>query len=485
MLSTVLSVVSLIFALNVVLAAIVVFFERRSPSSTWAWLFVLFFVPIIGFIIYLIFGRYTGRKKAFGPKITKDMETLDKFVRNRDEIREEVEEQYFSNDGIRLGRTYRHLVDFATLNLKSGGWLTYRNNMEYFTDGTKKFDSLINDIRNAEKFIHMEYYILRGDDLGRKIVYELTKKAREGVEVRLMYDFMGNFNLPKHFFDDLKNAGGMVCAFTPSFFIRLNYRNHRKIAVIDGQIGYVGGFNIGNEYLGKVERFGYWRDTHARFEGDIVDQLQLRFMMDWNFCYEHKFYVDDYYYPKKSIINYFPAQIVSSGPDTKWHNIRNSYFKMINEAEKNIYIETPYFSPDDGIQEALKVAALSGIDVRIIIPAHPDHLFVYWASMYYLGELLEAGVRCYQYETGFIHSKTIFVDGLVGTIGTANMDIRSYALNFEVNAFIFDEKTVNNLEGEFINDLKECTEITYEEYMKRGKFFKFRESVSRLISPML
>ena len=483
--SIIVSIVSAVFLLNVGLAAAVVFFERRSPSSTWAWLFVLFFIPVFGFFIYLIFGRNTGKKKAFGPKIGIDERTYIDFVKDKEELGDEVVDQLFSNDGIKLGKTYKHLLDFATLNLNCGSWMTYHNEIKYFTDGNKKFRALIDDIRSAEKFIHMEYYIFRGDDLGRRIVDELSAKASQGVEVRLMYDHMGNVALPKNFFNKLKKAGGKVCAFTPAFFIRLNYRNHRKIAVIDGKIGYVGGFNIGNEYLGLVKRFGYWRDTHVRFEGEVVDQLQLRFMMDWNFCYEEKFEINSFYYPPKDIKNYLPAQVVSSGPDTRWHNIRNSYFKMINEAEKNIYVETQYFSPDDSIQEALKIAALSGIDVRIIIPAHPDHLFVYWASMSYLGELLEAGVRCYQYENGFIHSKTIFVDGIVGTVGTANMDIRSFGLNFETNAFIFDENKVLELEKEFLNDLNDCTEITYEKYLKRGKIFKIRESVARLISPML
>ena len=484
-LNIILSIITFVFVLNVVLAAAVVFFERRSPSSTWAWIFVLFFVPVIGFFVYLIFGRNTGRQKAFGPKAEKDRQTLFNYVKNHDELSLEVEKQLFSNDGIKLERTYRHMLDFATLNINSGSWLTYNNKMTRYIDGNDKFEALIEDIKNAEKFIHMEYYIFRPDNLGKRIVYELAKKASQGVEVRLMYDFMGNILNPKQFFKPIREAGGSVVAFTPPFFIRLNYRNHRKIAVIDGKVGYVGGFNIGDEYLGKVKRFGNWRDTHARFEGDIVDQLQIRFMMDWNFCSEDKFCVNDFYYPEKHVKNRLPAQIVCSGPDTQWRNVKNSYFKMINEAEKNIYIETPYFAPDDGILEALKVAALSGIDVRIIIPANPDHFFVYWASMSYLGELLEAGVKCYQYQNGFIHSKTVFVDGIVATIGTANMDIRSFGLNFEVNSFIFDEDTTKFLENDFLNDLNQCDEITYDWYQKRGKLFKFREAVSRLISPML
>ncbi len=481
----VVSIISVVFTLNVILAAIMVFFERRSPSSTWAWLFVLFFIPIVGFLVYLIFGRNTGKQKAFGPKIENDERAIKDFIKNNESLSKEFERQCFSNDGIALGEDYKELLNFATLNLNTGSLMTYNNDMTHFIDGKDKFRALIKDIKEAKKFIHMEYYILRGDELGKTIVDELTKKAAMGVKVRLMYDYMGNFTLPKNFFDKLKNAGGSVCAFIPSLFVRLNYRNHRKIAIIDGNIGYIGGFNIGDEYLGKVKRFGYWRDTHLRFEGDVVDQLQLRFMLDWNFCADNNFYVNDFYYPKKNVKSYIPIQIVSSGPDTKWKNVRNSYFKMINEAKKNIYIATPYFSPDDGIQEALKIAALSGIDVRVIIPAHPDHFFVYWASMSYLGELLEAGVKCYQYENGFIHSKTLFVDGIVGTVGTANMDIRSFGLNFESNAFIFDAQKVSEFESDFLKDLKECYEVTLDKYSKRGKMFKLRESISRLISPML
>jgi len=270
----VVSIISVVFTLNVILAAIMVFFERRSPSSTWAWLFVLFFIPIVGFLVYLIFGRNTGKQKAFGPKIENDERAIKDFIKNNESLSKEFERQCFSNDGIALGEDYKELLNFATLNLNTGSLMTYNNDMTHFIDGKDKFRALIKDIKEAKKFIHMEYYILRGDELGKTIVDELTKKAAMGVKVRLMYDYMGNFTLPKNFFDKLKNAGGSVCAFIPSLFVRLNYRNHRKIAIIDGNIGYIGGFNIGDEYLGKVKRFGYWRDSHLRFEGDVVLRRQ-------------------------------------------------------------------------------------------------------------------------------------------------------------------------------------------------------------------
>ncbi|MGL4790920.1 MAG: cardiolipin synthase, partial [Anaerotignaceae bacterium] len=446
----ILVIISIVFVGNVILAAIMVFFERRNPASTWAWIFVLFFIPILGFFIYLVFGRNSSKEKVFSDKAKNDYQTLYSFVDNNEELSYEVERQAFSKDGITLSHEYTHLYDFAALNINSGSWLTYNNSMTHFTEGESKFDTLIEDIRSAKKFIHMEYYIWRGDELGYQIVNELAKKASEGVQVRVLYDYMGNLDLPKNFFDTLLIAGGEAESFTVPKFLSINCRNHRKLAVMDGVIGYVGGFNIGNEYIGMVKRFGFWRDTHVRFEGAIVDQLQIRFLMDWNYSSPHKIKVEPFYFPeKKEYYGHVPVQIVCSGPDTQWRNVQHSYFKMINEAEKSIYIETPYFAPDEGVFQALKVAALSGIDVRIIFPANPDHPFVYWASLSYLGELLYAGVRCYQYETGFIHSKTVFIDGIAATVGTANMDIRSFSLNFEVNAFIYDPDKVKELEEEF------------------------------------
>ncbi|MBQ4347096.1 MAG: cardiolipin synthase, partial [Firmicutes bacterium] len=300
------------------------------------------------------------------------------------------------------------------------------------------------------------------------------------------YDGTGNVYLTKNFLYELTSAGGKVEAFLPPHFIRLNYRIHRKICVIDGEIGYVGGFNIGNEYLGLVRRYGAWRDTHLRIRGDAVDQLQLRFIMDWNFtCKSEELIPDDKFFPPKPEYPGVKIQILSSGPDTRWPSIKNSYFKMITSAKKNIYIITPYFVPDDSIIAALKVAAQSGVDVRLLIPANPDHFFVYWASMSYIGELLDSGIRCFQYNTGFVHAKQIMMDGIYASVGTANMDIRSFSLNLEVNAFIFDKEFCEKLEADFMRDLENSMEITKEWYVSRSAAFRFKERISRLISPVL
>lgn len=474
-----------VFLINVVLAGITVFFEHRKPSSTWAWLVVIFFIPIIGFVFYCIFGREGKKEAIFKKKAENDNYTYFGYLNKMEKYATMIKAQKQAIEGRIDIIDAKHLDDLAYLHINSGNCITYDNTIKSYFEGKTKFEDLINDIRNAKNYIHMEYYILRNDELGNRIISELTKRAADGVEVRFLYDGMGNHFIPKKMFNEFKKAGGKLGVFLPPLITRLNYRDHRKLVVIDGQIGYVGGLNIGDEYLGKVKKYGSWRDTHLRIEGDAVDQLQLRFIMDWNFVYENEIELSDKYFPPKSIGGSVKMQIVSSGPDTEYENIRNGYFKMINEAEKNIYIETPYFVPDDGIFSALKVAALSGIDVRIIIPANPDHPFVYWASMSYLGELLEAGVKCYQYNEGFIHSKTVYVDGLVSSVGTANMDIRSFDLNFEINAFIYDREITKVHEEQFMRDIENCTEITKRWYSSRSGGFKVKEAISRLISPML
>lgn len=476
----------IVLVANVILSGLVVFFERRNPASTWAWLLVLLFIPILGFIVYMIFGRNSKREKMFREKEKYDQEVYYKYLFHDVHSAEKVklQKELIENKGKLVDAEY--VTDLAHLHLNSGNWMTFNNQVEYFNNGKEKFESLVQDIRNAKKFIHLEYYIWRGDRLGTRLVEELTKKAAEGVEVRILYDGIGNAGLPKYFFDQFHAAGGYTAAFLPRFVVRLNYRNHRKLAIIDGEIGYIGGFNVGDEYLGIVKRYGPWRDTHLRFRGDAIDQMQMRFIKDWNFTAKNGIIqLNEKYFPKRPQFDGVRTQIVSSGPDTQWKNVRNGYFKMINEAESHVYLTTPYFVPDDGIFEALRVAALSGLDVRIIIPGNPDHFFVYWASMSYLGELLEAGVRVYQYEKGFIHAKVLTIDGTVASVGSANMDIRSFDLNFEVNAFMYDEDITKVLEDDFMNDLHCCVEITKEWYHRRRWWFRVKEAVARLISPML
>lgn len=473
---------SVLFILNFIFAAIVIFMERRDAGSTWAWLLVLFFIPFLGFILYLVFGQNLSRKRLFDWEdlnkigiehlISGQIESLrDEDFRFSDPVLEKYRDQI-----------YMHLINNEAV-------LTRDNRVEMITDGKEKFNALFRDMERAEDHIHLQYYIFRNDHLGKRLIHTLTQKAKEGVKVRVLYDDLGSRKLSKRAFRQLLEAGGEVEAFFPSAIpfinLRLNYRNHRKLAIIDGKIGYVGGFNVGDEYLGLKSRFGYWRDTHLRVEGTAVHAMQTRFILDWNQAAKGEIHYSDRYFPEASFTGDVAIQIVTSGPDSEEEQIKNGYIKMISSAKRSIRIQTPYFIPDASLLDALRIAVLSGVDVRVMIPDKPDHMFVYWATYSYIGELLEAGAKIYIYENGFIHAKTIVVDDEVGSVGTANIDMRSFRLNFEVNAFFYHRPTALQQSATFQRDLEQSHELTWEEYRQRSLKIRFKESISRLLSPIL
>ncbi|SHJ85499.1 cardiolipin synthase [Anaerobranca californiensis DSM 14826] len=462
---------SIISVLNLIFAITLIFLERRDPTATWAWVLILTLLPGIGFIIYLFFGLRFRKRKIYREKQIKDFRFPHDFSSTINRILFQIHTPYIRRM-VRLG--YKsHPSSFVGYN-----------EVEIFVRGEDKFNSLFQDIEKAQCHIHINYYIIKNDHLGRKLLELLTQKAYEGVEVRVLYDGMGCRKLPRNFFAPLFKAGGKAVKFSPSF-LDINYRNHRKIVVIDGKVGYIGGFNVGKEYLGQKEEFGFWRDTHLRLVGESVDTLQYRFLLDWNFASGEE--VDYYqrYFPKKENLGEVKVQIVTSGPDSREEEIKYLFLKMIYGAKKSIYIQTPYFIPDQTMLEALKIATMSGVDVRIVVPDKPDHPFVYEANHSYLGLMLESGARCYHYKGGFLHSKTIVVDGEVASVGTTNMDVRSFKLNFEINAFIYDTKTASELKGIFLADLEICEEITLEKYNQRSIGMKFKESIARLVSPIL
>ncbi|MCL2699481.1 MAG: cardiolipin synthase [Defluviitaleaceae bacterium] len=467
--------------IHIVFVTVVVFYERKDPSVTWAWLMLVLLAPYIGFILYLLFGLENKKVRVFAHKARSDealfSEYCDRYGMGEHPI----------NDSLKTLTGTTHFDDILYLNLVSGhGLITDNNRAEVFHEGAGKFDALIADINNAKSFVHLEYYILKPDALGKRVVDALATKAAEGVEVRLLLDGMGCARTPRKFFAPLLKNGGKLGIHMPRQLVRINFRNHRKLAVIDGIIAYNGGLNIGDEYLGAVARFGYWRDCHLRITGEAARHFELRFIMDWNFSSTDKIELDSRYFPGiHEPCGNIKMQVVSSGPDTKWNSIAYALAKMINEADRSIYIQTPYFVPDDNIQGALRIAALSGKDVRIIIPGKPDHPFVYGAGMSYLGELIPAGVKCYRYENGFVHGKLMIIDGQIATVGTANMDIRSFKLNFETNTFVYCEETASKLTAQFIADLDDCTEMDAEFYKNRPRWEKISESVSRLFSPLL
>lgn len=468
--------------INILLAILLVFFERRNPTSTWLWLMVLAFLPGLGFFIYLFLGQDLSKKKVFKTKEEED---------NCFQIMAETQgEQIDKNEFSLKDPNFHRYEDIIKMHLiSSQSFLSMDNKVDLYFHGTDKFNALMENIKKAEKYIYMEYYIFKRDELGKKVIEALTAKAKSGVEVKLLVDGMGGRTLTKRFLKPLRDAGGEAAIFLPPFVpfisVRINYRNHRKICIIDGKEAYLGGMNIGNEYLGYSKKLGKWRDTHIKVEGSAISSLQWRFSLDWRFATKKEIGNCFSYLPEENNENHVGMQIVSSGPDSKWPSIKDGYLKMISNARDKVYIETPYFIPDDSIFEALKLAGLSGLDVRVMIPNKPDHPFVYWASLSYIGELLEVGVKFYTYEKGFLHSKVVIMDDFVSSIGTANLDIRSFKLNFEVNAFTYDESINLKLTEHFLNDLMDCREITLEGYKKRSNFIKFKESFSRLLSPIL
>ena len=469
--------------LNIFLAIALIFMERRDPTSTWAWLLVLFFIPIFGFFIYLLLGRQLREKHLFRWEGRSKI-GIEKLIDYQIEAIEEDTLEFRLDDTA-------HYQDMIYLHLRNNhAVLTQDNDVQVFNDGEAKFEALLHDLEHAKDHIHFQYYILRLDHLGKRILDVLVRKAKQGVKVRVLFDDIGSRGLRKRHLRELTDNGGEVEAFFPAIMPlinpRLNYRNHRKIVVIDGRIGYVGGFNVGDEYLGLNSKFGYWRDTHLRIEGSALHPLQTRFILDWNQASEkHDIEYAERYFPAIPRKGSVGMQIVSSGPDSEWEQIKDGYLKMIFIAKKYIYIQTPYFIPDISFLDALRIACLSGIDVRIMIPNKPDHMFVYWATYSNIGKLLKAGAKVYIYENGFLHTKQIVVDDELSTVGTANIDVRSFKLNFEINAFIYDREKSHELAELFEQDMQLSTELTYEAYLQRSRMIKIKESVSRLLSPIL
>lgn len=467
---------------NILLALVLVFLERRNPTSTWLWIMVLLFLPVLGFILYLFLGQDMRKKKKF-----KTKEEEDNYF---DFIVADQEKNLSTKEFLKNNPDYKKYDEIIKLNLMgSKAIYSNDNHINLFFSGEDKFRALLKSIKNAKRYIHMEYYIFKGDNIGRQVIEALAQKAKEGLEVKLLVDGMGGRFLRKSLTRELTEAGGEVLFFYPPFIpmvnVRINYRNHRKICIIDGKEAYLGGFNVGDEYLGLSKKFGYWRDTHIKIEGSAISAIQWQFFIDWRFSSGEEIKGCQSYIGDNSNQDGVGVQIVSSGPDSKWPSIKDGYLKMISNAEHRIYIESPYFIPDDSIFEALKISALSGVDVRVMLPNKPDHPFIYWAGLSYIGELLQAGVRFYVYERGFVHSKVLIMDDDVSTVGTANLDIRSFKLNFEINAFLYDGDINKQLGDRFYNDLSNCTEITIESYSKRSNIVKIKESVSRLLSPIL
>lgn len=472
------TILSLFLATLIIFTAVVIILERRDPAKTLAWLLVLIFLPLIGFILYLIFGRQVVKRRKIKRKRalnTALYPLLDSFACQHSEL-------------LHVPKSKERLINLILNNADFP--ITFNNSVQVLTDGEEIYSAFLQAIATAREHIHLETYILRDDQIGNTIIDLLLKKVQAGVQVRLIYDGLGSRELSKQFLHKLKKGGIQVAPFFPvrlSFLHnKINYRNHRKILIVDNTIGFLGGANIGDEYLGKDPQIGYWRDTQLQVKGDAVYFIQRIFLQDWYFIteesLENKLSAS---YPVKTNAGCHAVQITSSGPDTYWEPIMQVYYYAIATAEKSIYLTSPYFVPNESILTALKTASLAGIDVKILVPAKTDHKIVSWAAMSYLEELMETGIEVYLYKEGFIHSKVLIVDGMVASIGSANMDQRSFKLNFEVNAFVYNQGTAAHLEKDFLNDLQHSELLSLDKIKDRTWSQRILESGSRLLSPLL
>lgn len=481
---------NILFIINLFYIFYVIFHEHKNTSVTWAWLILLILLPHTGFIFYLFLGIRSRKMMYFIHKINRDKIINEEYRKLNFKSLSYVGKHELivkENDFLKI-KNGEYFKDLVNLNyFTDEAPLSFNNKIKIFHNGTDKFEALLLDIENAKKFIHLEYYIVRNDNISNRLINALAKKAKEGVEVKFLIDKMGTYLVTKKNLERIINGGGEITYFKSPKLVNMNYRNHRKIAIIDGNKGYIGGLNIGDEYLGEVERYGHWRDSHISIYGDAVKDLELKFIKDWNFVSTSKIKFLNRYFPTVDKTNDFtcPVQIVSSGPDSKYENILIAFNKMIVSAKKSIYIVTPYFVPDDTLLEAIKIASLSGIKVNILIPGNPDHFFVYEASMAFIGQLIDYGVSCYEYHRGFIHSKILIVDNAVVSVGSANTDIRSFKLNFEVNSFIYSNYIAKKFVEQIKKDIKDSTKITKDSYKKRGRLFHMKVALVKLFSPLL
>lgn len=469
----------LLLFLQVLLLGTVILLENRDPGKTVTWLFILSLLPIVGFILYILFGQ-KQRKRMFQQKHLP-RNRLDQAV-HQQKITIEDEAQTTQN-----GLTYDPKL--VNLLLNSGyAPLSFHNRVEVLVNGGEKFEALFRSLENATHHIHLSYYIFKGDEIGEDVLKILSRKVADGVEVRVLIDGVGSLSISGKFLDTMRQAGIQAHWYFPVRFPfltpKLNLRYHRKIVIVDGVTGYMGGLNIGDEYLSRDQKLGFWRDTHIKLKGESVQSLQAIFLNDWYFVTHQEIQGNDYF-PEPNISDVLPVQIGASGPDSHWASILQGFFIAITMARKSIKIETPYFIPDESLMMALKTAALSGVDVQLIIQGVPEHKVTYWAMNSYFEELLQAGVHISKYMKGILHAKILLIDENLASVGSANMDVRSFSLDFEICAFMYDSQINKSLNENFEQDLKESQRIDLEVFQTRPFTERLKESCARLFSPLL
>lgn len=453
-------------------------FENRNTSKTLVWIMLLNVNPAVGLFFYYLFGGSYEKKRKYQLKHIHD-----DHLNAKREVKpcEHTDQESI----VRLKNerpTLMKLLENASTSMLSTNTKTV-----IYHNGHDKFSALFESIQKAKTHIHLQYYIFQHDQIGTELSKLLKQKAREGIKVRIIYDSVGSMRISKSILNDLKHAGIEIAAFGkvrfPMFNNKINYRNHRKIVVIDGEVGFVGGMNVGDNYL-----LPSWRDTHMRLSGESVRDLQILFCNDWMYLKGEDLSSDEYFPTVETSLAKKMSgaiKIIASGPDQQMETIKSSMFSMINSAKKSIHIATPYFVPDEDILSAIKIAAMSGVEVNLLMPSIPDRKIVFYASRSFYKELMEAGVHIYTYNPGFVHSKIVIIDEEIATVGTCNMDMRSFHLNFEVNAFIFNDPCIKDLVNNYKIDVSHSKRCEIQLFQQRRKREKIAESLSRLAAPML
>ncbi len=460
-----------VYAATIFLILGIVLAENRNPVKSLAWITVLLLLPVVGIILYIFFGRNIRNTRMISRRNRRRLKRAERY-RNPDlsslGLREQTQQQ------IRLARSLCDAQFFPG------------NDIRVFTSGQAKMAALEADLRAATQYINLQYYIFTDDNIGRRIADILMEKARQGVKVRVIYDHVGSFRTGNRFWRRMKKAGVECHPFfkvtLPVFGSRINWRNHRKLVIIDGKVGYVGGMNIADRYITGGKKFKTWRDAHLRVIGPAVRSLQYSFAVDWNFMGMPL--IEDEV-PETPETGEMGAQLVTSGPTSSWSNDELIYQRAIASAQKRIFIQTPYFLPTDGLLKALQTAALSRVDVRIILPQHSDSRMLDYASFSYIAECLRSGIKIYLYEDGMMHAKTMIVDDEVAAVGSTNFDFRSFEHNFEVNMFIFSRQFNERMTSIFMSDLRHSRRLLQSQWARRSFFHKAAESVVRLLSPIL
>lgn len=470
----------ILFALSSLLAQLIIMIESRKPNKLISWLALFALCSFLSGLMYLIFG-YTGHKRRLFKHKHQPQSPLNQILQNKEEL---IAKQniFFDNYSAISKR-------LAFLSLQSANApLTKRNSIRVLTNGKQKFDSLFEDLKKAKDHIHLEYYIFRDDELGNALINLLISKVKSGLQVRVILDALGCHTLSKAFIQKMRNAGIDVYLFFPFIFPQLfktiNFRNHRKLVVIDGKVGYLGGLNIGNEYISKDPKLGFWRDTHLRLEGESVHKMQATFLNDWYFLTQQELY-DRRFYPQPEVSEEILTQILAGGPDSLREPIKELFFTLVATAQREIFLTTPYFIPDESMVMALKSAALSGLRVVILVQGKPDHRLPYLASAAYFEELLKSGVEIYRYQKGILHSKVLIIDQQVSIVGSANFDIRSFQIDFELSALIYSSEIAERLSSDFLQDLKDSILLDYKEFSQRNLWQRMKEANAALLAPML